>query len=138
MKKRIPLLLSFTSVILLSCTPETVASLMSESESSSVPTTGSVTDCPPSSPDSSYTSLSSSEERHASGNQTTFFKGGESVSVKIILTNEALYVKALKNTSGMEEIPIPINTNTMTFISHALSLRLSGKKDTSTMMSASE
>ena len=106
MKKRIPLLLSFTSVILLSCTPETVMSLMSESESSSAPTTGSVTDCPPSSPDSSYTSLSSSEERHASGNQTAFFKGGESVSVKII--------------------------------SHALSLRLSGKKDTSTMMSASE
>ncbi len=91
MKKRIPLLLSFTSVILLSCTPETVMSLMSESESSSAPTTGSVTDCPPSSPDSSYTSLSSSEERHASGNQTAFFKGGESVSVKIILTNEALY-----------------------------------------------
>lgn len=86
MRKRIPLLLSFASVVLFSCNTEAVESLSSDFSSGSL--SHSVTEVPPTSPsEESFRNV----DRYASGSQATFFKSAESISIKIILTNQALY-----------------------------------------------
>ena len=83
MRNKGAFILSFFPLILSSCTPETFAN----------PSGFSSTDSGSSHASSSANILPSTsyEEKPASGKQVDFFKGGDSVNIRIILSNEALY-----------------------------------------------
>lgn len=88
MRKRIPLLIAFSSSLLFSCVPDasvSITSLESKSEDSFTSSINSSEEI------SSSEAASSSVENHPTGTQATFFKGTESVSVRIIINNDALY-----------------------------------------------
>ena len=84
MRNKGAFILSFFPLILSSCTPEAFtssASGFSTADSTSSNSSSSTAILP----STSY------EEKQASGKQETFFKGGDSVNIRIILSNEALY-----------------------------------------------